>query len=446
MANPPQPNRLPASLVFQELTTPPDLPPATLPPEDSSGGGWGNTFSALRHRNFRLFVFGQIISLVGTWMQNVAQSWLVYRLTHSEMLLGTTWFCMQIPVFALGPLGGLASDRHSRHRIVVITQVLSMLQALILAALTLSNRVEVWHILVLSVALGTINAFDMPARQSLVIQMTSRRDLLSAISLNSAIFNAARVVGPGVAGLLVAGFGEGLCFLFNALSFVAVIAALLAMRLPPFVPQRQDSPWVHLLAGFRYVYEAKPVRSLLLMMAAITIGGMPALVLMPFFADGIFHHGSRGLGFLMGAMGTGAVIGTLVLAGRRSVTGLTTVIVYSALTLGVAYLLFAVSGSFYFSLVIMPLLGFSVMRQMASANTLIQTLIPDEFRGRIMALYSMTVVGLGPFGSLVSGAMASAVGPRATVFAGGIVCLAAALVFRLNLKRIFHSCPGAVSR
>jgi len=437
MADSTQPtDRVAASLVFQELTTPPELPPSTAPPDEGTGS-LGETFRALRHRNFRLFVFGQIVSLVGTWMQNVAQSWLVYRLTHSELLLGATWFCAQIPVFALGPLGGLASDRHSRHRIVVITQTLSMLQAFALAALTLSGHIQWWHVLVLASVLGTINAFDMPARQSLIIQLTSRQDLLSAISLNSAIFNAARVVGPGVAGLLVAGFGEGFCFLLNGLSFVAVIAGLLAMRLPPFTPQRQDSPWAHLVGGFRFVYHARPVRSLLLMMAAVTIAGMPALVLMPFFADGIFHRGSRGLGFLMGAMGIGAVIGTLVLARRKSISGLTTVMVYSALTLGVCYLVFAVSGSFYFSLAIMPLLGFSVMRQMASANTLIQTLIPDEYRGRIMALYSMTVVGLGPFGSLASGALAHGVGPRATVFAGGILCMVSALVFFLNLRRTF---------
>lgn len=438
MADSTQPqNRAAASLVFQELTTPPELPPSTSPPDDGPGG-LRETFSALRHRNFRLFVFGQIVSLVGTWMQNVAQSWLVYRLTHSELLLGTAWFCTQIPVFALGPLGGIASDRHSRHRIVLITQTLAMLQALALAALTLSGKVEVWHVLVLAGMLGTINAFDMPARQSMIIQMTSRQDLLSAIALNSAIFNAARVVGPGVAGLLVAGLGEGVCFLLNGVSFLAVIGGLLAMRLPPFRAQNQESPWDHLMAGFRFAYRARPVRSLLLMMAAITIAGMPALVLMPFFADDIFHQGSRGLGFLMGAMGVGAVVGTLVLARRKGVAGLTTVMVYSAATLGACYLVFALSGSFYLSLAVMLPLGFSVMRQMASANTLIQTLIPDEYRGRVMALYSMTVVGLGPFGSLASGALADAIGPRPTVFAGGLLCLVSALVFSMNLTRVFH--------
>jgi MFS family permease len=435
------PERVPPSLVFEES---PEISPAGRP-EQEFRQGLSATFRALRHRNFRLFFFGQVISLVGTWMQSVAQSWLVYRLTHSELLLGTTWFCLQIPVFALGPLGGLASDRYSRHRIVVITQVLSMIQALALAALTLSGKVAVWHILVLAVMLGSINAFDMPARQSLIIHLTCKKDLLSAISLNSAIFNAARMVGPGVAGLLVATLGEGICFLANGLSFLAVIAGLLAMRLPGFLRQNQDSPWVHLVGGFRFAYDTKPVRALLTMMATVTIAGMPALVLMPFFADAIFQRGSQGLGFLMASMGSGAVVGTLVLAGRRQLAGLTHVIVYSVLTLGLAFLLFAVSPSFLLSLAVMPVIGFSVVRQMASANTLIQSIIPDEYRGRIMAFYSMTVVGLGPLGSLASGAIAHAVGPRATVFAGGLLCLAAALVFQANARRIFRQAAEVTS-
>lgn len=395
--------------------------------------GFRQTFRALRHRNFRLFISGQIVSLVGTWMQNVAQAWLVYRLTHSELMLGTAWFCSQIPVFALGPLGGLASDRYSRHKLVVVMQVLALFQALALAGLTLSGRVEVWHVLALSFALGCINAFDMPARQSLIIQMTGKEDLLNAISLNSAIFNAARVVGPAVAGVLVAAVGEGVCFLLNAVSFLAVIAGLLAMRLPRFRPPVTDSPWAHLVDGFRYAWRHRAVRTLLAMMAASTIAGMPAVVLMPFFADAVFHKGSQGLGFLLGAMGIGAVTGTLVLAGRTRVQGLPRVVFLSATTMGAAFLVFALSRWFWLSLAVMPVLGYSVMRQMASANTLIQTSIPDRYRGRIMALYSMTVVGLGPFGSLAAGAMAHAVGARATVMAGGLIALAAAAIFRARM-------------
>lgn len=387
------------------------------------------TFRALRHRNFRLFLFGQIVSLVGTWMQNVAQSWLVYHLYHSELLLGTAWFCGQIPVFALGSVGGLVSDRYPRYRIVIFTQTLSMLQAVALAILTLTGTVRIGHILALALALGTINAFDMPARQALIVQLASKEDLLNAISLNSAIFNAARIVGPAVAGLLVAALGEGVCFVVNAASFVAVIGALAAMRVPSQPQPLPDSSWSHLIEGFRYAWHHVPVRSILMVLAATTLAGMPAVVLMPFFAEDIFHRGSEGLGFLMGTMGLGAVIGTLVLAHRVHASGLHRVIVYSALATGASFILFSASPWFYLSLAIMPVIGFGVMRQNAAANTSIQTLIPDEYRGRIMAMYAMTVVGLGPFGSLAAGAVAHAVGARWTVFAGGVLAVAAAWVF-----------------
>ena len=365
-------------------------------------------------------------------MQSLAQSWLVYRLTHSELLLGTAWFCAQIPVFVLAPLGGLVSDRFSRHRIVVVTQTLSMLQAFALGILTLSGRVEVWHILAMALALGVINAFDIPARQSLIIQLASKEDLLSAISLNSAIFNAARIVGPALAGMLVAALGEGVCFMVNGLSFLAVIGALLAMRVEPHVKAHTGSSGAQLAEGFRYAWHLRPVRTLLLMMAAGTLASSPAIVLMPFFADAIFHRGSTGLGYLMGAMGAGAVVGTLVLAGKTEVAGLTRVIAYSSLGMGAGFLLFAASPWFYASVAIMPFIGFSVMRQMAAANTLIQTRIPDQYRGRIMALYAMTVVGLVPFGSLGAGALAHAVGARGTLAVGGALAIAAAFVFQAH--------------
>jgi MFS family permease len=248
--------------------------------------------------------------------------------------------------------------------------------------------------------------------------------------LNSAIFNSARVIGPAIAGLIVAAFGEGICFLLNGFSFLAVIGCLFAMRLPRVVRRRQDSPWAHLVEGFRYVHSHRAVRTVLGMTAATAIAGMPAVVLMPFFADAIFHRGSRGLGVLMGAMGSGAVAGTLVLAWRASVSTLPKIIFWSALLLGVSFCVFAVSHNFYFSLAVMPLIGYGVMRQLASANTLIQTLIPDEFRGRTMAFYTMTVVGLGPFGSLAAGAVARSYGARVTVFAGGVLAISAAAVFK----------------
>jgi MFS family permease len=338
-------------------------------------------------------------------------------------------------VFALGPLGGIAADRFSRRKVVIVTQTLSMVQAFVLAALTLSGRVQVWHVLALAGVLGVINAFDMPGRQALVIQMTSKEDLINAISLNSAVFNAARVVGPAVAGLLLAVVGEGTCFLINGFSFLAVIVSLTAMRIAPATPREHAPVWRHLVDGFRYAGRHSAVRRVLALMGAATLAGMPGLVLMPFFAEDIFHRGSRGLGILMGAMGTGAVIGTLTLARRTRLSGLGNVMVLSGLTTGVCYVAFAFSSLFYFSLAIMPLIGYSVMRQMASANTTIQTLIPDEYRGRIMALYSLTVVGLGPFGSLAAGALAGRFGARATMGAGGALALASSLVFAWYLRR-----------
>src|SRR5579885_2049814 len=293
--------------------------PAVVASVYEPASGLAHMFRALRHRNFRLFIGGQIVSLVGTWMQRVAESWLVYRLTHSELLLGTAWFCSQIAVFALGPLGGVAADRFSRHKLVILTQTCSMLQAFVLAALTLSGRVQVWHILTLAIVLGAINAFDMPGRQSLLIQMTSKDDLLSAISINSAVFNTGRSMGPGGAGLLVAWLGEGWCFFLNGVSFLAVIGSLLAMRLPPFVPKAGDSPWAHLVDGFRYARGHRPVRRVLTVMAAATFANMPVLVLAPVFSDQIFHRGSQGLGFLMAAMGVGAVVGTVTLARNTQV-------------------------------------------------------------------------------------------------------------------------------
>jgi MFS family permease len=407
---------------------PDDMPAAEL-------GGWRQTFRALRHRNFRLFCFGQIVSLCGTWMQSVAQNWLLYRITHSEFLVGLNYFCLQIPVFALGPLGGLAADRLSRHRIIVVCQTLLMVQALALWLLVFTGHGQVkWqYVMVLALAQGCINAFDMPGRQSFVIEMTGREDLLNAISLNSSLFNAARVLGPAIAGVLVYRLGEALCFLINGLSFAPVIIALLMMRLPPFRPPESISPWEHLLEGYRYAYRTLHLRYLLLLLSANTLAGMGALVLMPFFADAILGRGSRGLGILLAAMGVGALIGTLVLASRGTQRGLARVILLGAGGLGVSLILLAISRNFYFSIAVMVLLGFSTLRQLAATNTLIQTVIPDQYRGRIMSLYTMTVVGLGPFGSLATGALAARAGAPLAVAVGGVLSLAAALLFRSRL-------------
>lgn len=389
-------------------------------------------FGALRHRNFRLFLAGQIISLTGTWMQTVAQSWLVYRLTHSELLLGAAAFCTHAPVLLLGPFAGVVADRYSRRAVVLTTQTLFMLQALMLAWLTLTNRVTVLHVLVLAAMLGTVNAFDVPARQALMIHMTAREDLLSAISLNSAMFNSARVMGPSIAGVVVASVGEGVCFLLNAASFVAVIVCLAELRLPAIAVAAPEAPWDHLVAGFRYTWTARRVRAALLMCGAVTVCASPMLVLAPVFADAIFQRGSAGLGFITAALGAGAVIGTLRLARRPDTSRLAHVISVSGFSMGAGLVGLAASRHFGIALAFSMLVGYSVFRQNASANTLIQTEILEEYRGRVMSLYSMMAIGLLPIGSLAGGWAAEHIGARWTVFASGIACLAAALLYRMN--------------
>jgi predicted MFS family arabinose efflux permease len=284
------------------------------------------------------------------------------------------------------------------------------------------------------VVLGAINAFDIPGRQSLLIQMTSKEDLLSAISLNSAVFNTARGVGPGIAGILVAALGEGVCFLLNGISFLAVIGGLLAMKLTPFERRPSVSPWRHLVDGFAYTWRRAALRRILAALGAATLSTAPILVLAPVFADQVFHRGSRGLGFLMGAMGVGAVVGTVGLARRTHVAGLPAVITYSALLLGAANLAFAASPNFYISLAITLLIGYSLMRQLAASNTTIQTMIPDDYRGRVMSIYSMCVVGIGPFGSLAAGALAGHFGPRLTMALGGLLSLTAGALFGWSLR------------
>ncbi len=409
----------------------PGSPTAVAPPQ-----GWRVTFRALRHRNFRIFVSGQAVSLIGTWMQNLAQSWLVYRLTASELLVGATGFFSHIPVLLLGPVAGLAADRHSRYRIVVATQIAFLTQALALAWLTLTGRVSVLHVLLLAAAWGLVNAFDIPARQALYIHMVGKEDLINAISLNSVIFNTARLAGPAVGGLLIGAVGEGPCFLLNAATFLAVLASLALLRMPDTARARPDSPWAHLRDGFRYLSRHRPVLALLAINSAMNITRAPAVALAPFFADAIFARGAAGLGLLTAAAGLGAVVGTLGLARRTEASGLPEIVFFSALSTGACLVLFAWSPSFWASLAIFAVIGYSHMRQNAAANTLIQTLIPDEYRGRTMALFSMTVVGVLPLGHLAGGAIAEHAGVRWTVFLGGLCCLAAAAAFRRALPSI----------
>lgn len=425
-----------------ELEKDSDKVPLGLDAETRSASvpvGWKLTFRALRHRNFRIFAAGQVVSLIGTWMQSLSQIWLIYRLTGSELAVGAVGFCSHIPVLLLGPIAGVTADRFSRYHIVVLAQTAFLLQAATLAALTLTGTVTSTSVFALALVWGVINAFEVPARQSLFIHMVGKDDLLNAISLNSVMFNTARIVGPSVAGLLIAALGEGPCFLINAGTFVAVLLSLFMLRLPRLPRVALASPWFHLRDGFWYVRRHRPVWALLLVNSVVNISRAPAVSLAPFFADAIFGRGSRGLGILTGAAGVGAVAGTLGLARRTRAEGLPKVVLYSALTTGICLVLFAWSPAFAISLVAYAVFGFSQMRQNASANTLIQSLIPDEYRGRMMALYSMTVIGVLPIGHLAGGAIAELAGPRWTVFAGGVICLAGTFAYRRYVAEIHNS-------
>ena len=397
---------------------------------------WATTLRALRHRNFQLFFSGQLISLIGTWMQNVAQAWLVYRLTGSALLLGAVGFSSQIPVLLIAAIGGTTADRVNRQRLVITTQVASMILAAVLAWLTLSGRIEVWHIFVLAALLGVVNAFDIPGRQSFLIDMVGREDLMNAIALNSSMFNGARVVGPAVAGILIAKIGEGWCFAANAISYTAVITGLLLMKVHCPLRSNTSSPLADIVEGFRWANSVKVIRALLLLVGLISLVGMPYTVLMPVFAHKILHGGARGLGILMGATGVGALFGALTLAARTGVKGLGRLAAWSCGGFGIGLILFSFSRWFWLSAALLLPVGYSVMLQMASTNTLIQTMVPDQLRGRVMALYSMMFMGMAPFGALLGGALAHRMGAPAAVAVGGVACVLGAIWFGRELPTL----------
>lgn len=402
----------------------------------STGGGrrLPAALRALRHRDYRIFFFGQFVSLSGSWMQSVAQSWLIYRLTGSAVMLGSVNFAGQIPVFLLAPLGGAAADRFPRRRILLCTQAASMLLAATLAALTLAGAVREWHVFVLAALLGVVNAFDIPARQSFVVDMVGKEDLINAIALNSSMFNGARIVGPAVAGLLVATVGEGWCFFANAASYVAVLASLLLLRAEGRPrASRPGTAFERVRAGFGFVARTGPVRALMLLLGLVSLAGMPYAVLMPIFADRILGGGAGSLGVLMGASGVGALLGAVVLAARRSLRGLGRWVAASSGAFGVSLILFSLSRSFWLSALLLVPAGFAVMLQMASSNTLVQSMVPDELRGRVMAVYSMMFMGMAPLGALVAGTLAGRLGAPLTVALGGAACIAGAALFWLRL-------------
>ncbi len=367
-------------------------------------------------------------------MQTVAQSWLVYRLTGSPALLGLVGFSSQIPVLLLASVGGAVADRHRRHRILIATQTSAMVLAAMLAMLTLTHQIQVWHICAIAVLLGVVNAFDIPSRQAFVVEMVGQEDLVNAIALNSSMFNSARVLGPALGGVLVATIGEGWCFLGNSVSYVAVIAGLLAMRLPARPrAARSGSVLTSMVEGGRFAWRAGPIRALLLLLGLVSLMGMPYMVLMPIFADQILHGGPRGLGVLMGASGIGALAGALTLAARRSVPGLGRVVPLAAAGFGTSLILFSLSRSFWLSAALLVPTGFCMVTQMASSNTLVQSMVPDRLRGRVMAVYSIMFLGMAPFGSLLAGQLAQRLDAPTTVRIGGVVCILGAALFGRRL-------------
>lgn len=367
-------------------------------------------------------------------MQSVAQSWLVYRLTGSSFLLGAVGFASQIPVFLFAPFGGLIADRYNRQRVVIGTQTSSMILAFILAWLTLSGRIQVWQIFLLAAAFGVVNAVDIPARQAFIVDMVGKEDLMNAIALNSSMFNGARIVGPAIAGILVASIGEGWCFLGNAVSYVAVIVGLVLMKVGPLPrASSEQSPLENIIEGFRFVRGARPILYLLLLLGLVSLVGTPYTVLMPIFADRILHSGARGLGILMGATGVGALLGALTLAARTGLRGLGRWVALASVSFGASLILFAISRVFWISVAFLLPVGFSMMLQMASSNTLIQSMVPDRLRGRVMSVYSMMFMGMAPIGALFAGVVAGQLGAQLTVAIGGVACIAGAGVFGSRL-------------
>jgi MFS family permease len=393
---------------------------------------------ALSHRNYRLFFYGQSVSLIGTWITRVAVSWLVYRLTGSELLLGIVGFAGQIPTLLLGPLAGVIVDRHDRHRMLIWTQAASLLQSVMLAVLTLANLITVPQLVALQVFQGVINAFDTPARQALVVEMvTNRSDVPNAIALNSSMVNGSRVIGPALGGIIIAGVGEGWCFAIDAVSYVGVLISLFLMRLEPRARATHGLPLLaDLRSGFQYVRDSVPIRSGLVLLAIVSTAGVPYTVLMPAVVAETLGGGPGLLGWLMGATGVGALLGALYLANRETVVGLGRVILIGALAFGTGLVVFSMTRSVWLAAPLLAVVGAGFIVQAASTNTIIQTIVDEQFRGRVMAFYTMAFFGSVPVGSLISGIVADYIGATATIRVGGLVCIVAGLWFAMRLPML----------
>ena len=401
-------------------------------------------FRALTHRNFQLFFAGQLVSLIGTWMQSAAQLWLVYRLTHSAALLGIFGFASQIPILFLASFGGYAGDRYNRHRAIIWTQTAALILSFVLAALTLLGIVRVWEIVLIAFLAGIVNAFDVPIRQAFLVQMVGKEDLPNAIALNSSIFNGARVVGPAIAGFAIGWIGEGWCFFLNGVSFLAVIIALLMMRLDKFEPRAsKGSPLQNFVQGFRFAMSDRPIRSALLLLSLLSMFGLQYFVFLPIFANDILHAGARGLGLLMTFAGVGAVIGALHFAARTNYKGLLEWIAATSATCALGLILFSQSRVFWLSALTLMAVGFSTTTQMAATNTLIQGRVPDEVRSRIMAVYATMFMGVQPLGALVAGGVAKRIGAPHALAAFGAICFLGSMVFMFRVAMRVGNAQGS---
>ncbi|HEV7700493.1 MAG TPA: MFS transporter [Pyrinomonadaceae bacterium] len=407
--------------------------------ERDDARGVGFMFRALRHRNYALFFSGQMVSMIGTWMTRIATAWLIYKLTGSALLLGVVGFAGQIPSFVLAPFAGVLVDRWSRHRVLVVTQVLAMLQSAALAVLDLTGTIKVSHVIGLAILQGAINAFDMPARQAFVVEMvTDRADLPNAIALNSSLVNGSRLLGPSIGGVIIAWIGEGWCFAVDAVSYLAVIGSLLAMtNLPAAISRGKDVKMLRQLReGFAYAAGFLPIRNILILLAIVSLVGFPYTVLMPIFANEILGGGPNLLGLLMAASGVGALTGAACLAARKSVLGLGRVIPAMSALFGLGLVAFSFSRLVWLSLILMVVTGLGFMVQMAVSNTLIQTIVEEDKRGRVMSFYTMAFMGTAPFGSLLAGSLAERIGAPYTLLIGGVGCILAAGWFYHALPRL----------
>ncbi len=406
---------------------------------DSPGNHLKLAFRALSHKNFRLFVSGQSLSLVGTWIQQVAVTWLVYRLTNSAFMLGIVGFSGQLPLFVIAPFAGVLADKSNRHKLLLYTQSLALLQALILSILVFTEAIQIWQLIVLSVILGIINAFDMPIRQAFVVEMidNKKEDLGNAIAFNSSMVNAARLVGPSVAGILIATVGEGWCFLINAISFFAVVISLLKMKVEPLTLKPRESKVLKQLSeGFKYTFGFAPIRYLIILLSVVSLMSTSITLLAPVIAKEYLGGGADTFGFLMSAYGSGALLGAFYLLNKKNVLGLGKIIGMAVSLFGVSLIIFSFSRIFAVSVVIMAAAGLGMMLQIASTNTLLQTLSEETKRGRVMSFYSMAFRGMSPFGSLIAGGLGSSIGAPAAILASGAVCLTSAVFYLIKLPVI----------